>query len=102
MRDLIFPSLVSLVVPMALVSFLCDEVKGDLPALPSKSSASTSENGSSNGSNGSSLASVEGAGEEDDSLAPRGKLVFATGVGALLFVPIFKSVTGLPPYLGKS
>lgn len=33
-------------------------------------------------------------------LAPRGKLVFATGVGALLFVPVFKSVTGLPPYLG--
>ena len=33
-------------------------------------------------------------------LAPRGKLVFATGIAGLLSVPVFKSVTGLPPYLG--
>jgi Na+/H+ antiporter NhaD/arsenite permease-like protein len=35
-------------------------------------------------------------------LAPRGSLVFAVGLGGLLSVPIFKAVTGLPPYLGKS
>lgn len=35
-----------------------------------------------------------------ESLAPRGQLVFGVGVGALLFVPVFKSLTGLPPYLG--
>lgn len=28
------------------------------------------------------------------------KLVFIAGVGALLFVPVFKTVTHLPPYLG--
>jgi len=28
------------------------------------------------------------------------KLVFFVGIGALLFVPIFKSVTGLPPFMG--
>jgi Na+/H+ antiporter NhaD/arsenite permease-like protein len=33
-------------------------------------------------------------------LAPRGKLVFATGLTGLLSVPVFKALTGLPPYLG--
>ncbi|WP_194852236.1 sodium:proton antiporter NhaD [Nonlabens antarcticus] len=28
------------------------------------------------------------------------KLVFSVGIGALLFVPIFKSITGLPPFMG--
>lgn len=33
-------------------------------------------------------------------MAPRGQLVFGVGIGALLFVPVFKAVTGLPPYMG--
>ena len=33
-------------------------------------------------------------------LAPRGKLVFGTGIMSLLAVPVFKAATGLPPYLG--
>lgn len=33
-------------------------------------------------------------------LAPRGQLVFATGLAGLLSVPAFKAITGLPPYLG--
>lgn len=33
-------------------------------------------------------------------LAPRGKLVFGTGIAGLLSVPVFKAATGLPPYLG--
>jgi Na+/H+ antiporter NhaD/arsenite permease-like protein len=33
-------------------------------------------------------------------LAPRGRLVFATGILGLLSVPVFKATTGLPPYLG--
>ncbi|KAJ7280486.1 hypothetical protein O6H91_Y372300 [Diphasiastrum complanatum] len=33
-------------------------------------------------------------------MAPQGKLVFCVGIGTLLFVPVFKSLTGLPPYLG--
>ena len=33
-------------------------------------------------------------------LAPRGKLVFGVGLAGLISVPIFKAVTGLPPYLG--
>lgn len=35
-----------------------------------------------------------------DQMAPRGQLVFFVGVGALVFVPVFKAVTGLPPYMG--
>ncbi|KAI3675325.1 hypothetical protein L1987_84914 [Smallanthus sonchifolius] len=49
---------------------------------------------------------VDGKGQNTDGvlaseqMAPRGQLVFAVGIGALVFVPIFKSLTGLPPYLG--
>lgn len=33
-------------------------------------------------------------------LAPRARPVFWTGLAALISVPVFKAVTGLPPYLG--
>jgi Na+/H+ antiporter NhaD/arsenite permease-like protein len=36
---------------------------------------------------------------EPSPLAPRGKLVFWTGIASLLSVPIFAEFTGLPPYL---
>jgi len=36
----------------------------------------------------------------EDELAPRGNIVFATGILCLLFVPVFNELTGLPPYLG--
>ncbi|KAG7356433.1 citrate transporter [Nitzschia inconspicua] len=36
---------------------------------------------------------------EPSELAPRGKLVFWSGIAALLSVPIFAELTGLPPYL---
>ncbi|KAM0866184.1 hypothetical protein ACQ4PT_042788 [Festuca glaucescens] len=73
MQGLFVPSVVSLVVPLALMSL-------------------TSEaNGSDQAS--SSLLSSE-------QMAPRGQLVFAVGLGALVFVPVFKSLTGLPPFMG--
>lgn len=31
---------------------------------------------------------------------PRGQLMFFLGVGSLIFVPIFKILTGLPPFMG--
>ena len=74
MRDLVLPSAVSLLVPMLLISKFADEVKGDFDKDDKVAST--------------------------DPMAPRGKLVFAAGVGALLFVPVFKASTGLPPYLG--
>ncbi|KAF9612542.1 hypothetical protein IFM89_001409 [Coptis chinensis] len=73
MKDLFIPSFVSLAVPLALMSFT-SEVDG-------KGRDSTSV-----------LASEQ--------MAPRGQLVFAVGIGALLFVPVFKAITGLPPYMG--
>lgn len=73
MKDLFVPSIVSLTVPLALLSFTSEvNVKGQ---------------DSSN-----VLASEQ--------MAPRGQLVFAVGIGALVFVPVFKSITGLPPYMG--
>lgn len=49
---------------------------------------------------------VNGKGQESpdvlasEQMGPRGQLVFAVGVGALVFVPVFKAITGLPPYMG--
>lgn len=31
---------------------------------------------------------------------PRSRLIFALGMGSLMFVPIFKTYTGLPPFMG--
>ncbi|KAH6826001.1 sodium:hydrogen antiporter 1 [Perilla frutescens var. hirtella] len=73
MKSLAIPSLVSLAVPLALMS-LTSEVNGK----------------------GQSSADVLSS----EQMAPRGKLVFSIGIGALLFVPVFKSLTGLPPYMG--
>lgn len=73
-KDVLFPSLVTMVVPLIVVSFT---VKGDVerPVL------------------------VAGEGKEFTTAFER-KLLFFMGVGALLFVPVFKTVTHLPPYLG--
>ncbi|EPS71624.1 hypothetical protein M569_03129, partial [Genlisea aurea] len=73
MKDLIIPSAISLAVPLALMSFsseVSEYTENPLDALAT------------------------------EEMAPRGKLVFSVGVGALLFVPVFKSLTGLPPYVG--
>jgi len=45
---------------------------------------------------------VEDMSEANKSLeiAPRGKIVFGVGLLGLLSVPVFKALTGLPPYLG--
>ncbi|KAL0915616.1 hypothetical protein M5K25_016046 [Dendrobium thyrsiflorum] len=73
MKGLFIPSAVSLAVPLALMS-LTTEVNG------------------ATGQSSTVLAS--------EKMAPRGQLVFAVGFGALLFVPVFKAITGLPPYMG--
>ncbi|KAG7976652.1 hypothetical protein I3843_06G161800 [Carya illinoinensis] len=73
MKILFVPSVVSLAVPLALIS-LTSDINGK-------------EQDFSN-----VLASEQ--------MAPRGKLVFSVGIGALFFVPVFKVVTGLPPYMG--
>ncbi|PPD93288.1 hypothetical protein GOBAR_DD09772 [Gossypium barbadense] len=72
-KGLIIPSLVSLTVPLALMS-LTSEVNGKGQDSPNI------------------LASQQ--------MAPRGQLVFCVGIGALVFVPVFKALTGLPPFMG--
>ncbi|EOX98347.1 Sodium:hydrogen antiporter 1 isoform 2 [Theobroma cacao] len=73
MKGLFIPSIVSLAVPLALMS-LTSEVNGKGQDSPNV------------------LASEQ--------MAPRGQLVFSVGIGALIFVPVFKALTGLPPYMG--
>lgn len=52
------------------------------------------------------LSEVNGKGQDSsdvltsEKMAPRGQLVFGVGLGALVFVPVFKALTGLPPYMG--
>lgn len=73
--QLIVPSLVSLLVPLTIVSFM---VKGELE--------------------GSELANAKDphvkASESEQ------KLVFISGIGALVAVPAFKMTTHLPPFMG--
>lgn len=68
------PGLVSLVVPLIIISFF---MKGD---IESKTHADASE-------------------APDISRSER-NLIFYMGVGALIFVPIFKNFTELPPFMG--
>jgi Na+/H+ antiporter NhaD/arsenite permease-like protein len=72
--QLFVPSVVSMVVPALLLQPL---LKGTLEIPAAEESNST----------------------EDFSALQR-KVIFAIGVGGLIFVPIFKSITHLPPYVG--
>lgn len=81
MRDIFLPSLVSLLLPLALLSSNTAMMDEPQPVQ----------------SPGTQLVSGQ---EEVEAMAPRATLVLAAGVAALVFVPVFKSLTGLPPYLG--
>ena len=105
MRDIFLPAAVSLVVPLALLS-------GDAALTGEQAAASTRElvplragaqrisldDDGDNGLAGDVM--TEGSGTSGESMAPRATLVFAAGVAALVFVPVFKTATGLPPYMG--
>ena len=72
--NLILPSIACLLVPLALLSF---RLSGDIERPQAE------------------------ADEEWDPTTPfERNLVFAAGVGGLLFVPVFKTVTHLPPFMG--
>lgn len=79
--NLILPSMVSLAVPLLYMTFA---MKGSLKAIPELPTAATApsfdpENGVSRN---------------------QGRLMLGAGVLGLLFVPLFKTVTHLPPYMG--
>ena len=72
--EILLPSLVSMLVPAFIMQYM---LKGDLPAM-SKSA-------------------------EDSALAftrTQRRIIFFLGVGGLMFVPIFRYLTDLPPYMG--
>ncbi len=74
-KELLIPSIVALVVPTVIVSM---SLKGDVAYHEDDKEAVASQ---------------------DFSEAQR-KAVFFLGVGGLIFVPIFKSITHLPPFVG--
>ncbi len=67
------PSLVALLVPLILVS---RKLKGDFPAFAAKTEDSR------------------------DITSKEKRTILLLGVGGLLFVPIFKSITHMPPFVG--
>jgi NhaD family Na+/H+ antiporter len=71
MKALFVPSILALVVALL---FFGHGMKGRYPRLEQKAEGQSSE--------------------------PGGRAIFYCGIGALIFVPIFKSLTNLPPYMG--
>lgn len=74
-KTLIIPSLVCMIVPLVVISF---SMKGEVERAPYDSKRAIEEEETVKGS----------------------RLMFFAGVLGLLFVPVFKTVTHLPPYMG--
>lgn len=73
LEHVFIPSVLSMVVPLSIVSL---SLKGELAAMPQTFTA-------------------------DNSITPRERsTMFYLGVCGLIFVPIFKSITHLPPFVG--
>ena len=75
MRDLLLPSIASVAIPLALFSFLNEETKGEVEQTEASTAGPAA-------------------------MAPRANLVLGVGLAALMFAPVFKATTGLPPYMG--
>ena len=74
--EVLIPSIVSMVIPAYVLSL---RLKGELVVPEAKKAANA---------------------EEDYLTASQRKLIFFLGVGGLIFVPIFKTITHLPPFVG--
>lgn len=74
--EILVPSLVSMIVPGLIMQYM---LKGDL-----------AEN--------APVAAVADGGQDFSGL--QRKVVFVIGVGGLMFVPVFKAITNLPPFVG--
>lgn len=81
MKMLFLPSVICMLVPLVYLTFT---LKGDLGITTGASSATD-------------LAGHEGYNHEK---IRGGTTMLLLGVGALIFVPIFKTITHLPPYIG--
>ena len=76
MSEVLIPSIVSMVIPAYVLSL---SLKGELVVPEAKKAANA---------------------DEDYLTASQRKLIFFLGVGGLIFVPIFKTITHLPPFVG--
>jgi Na+/H+ antiporter NhaD/arsenite permease-like protein len=72
MQKIFLPSLVSMIIPLSIISFM---IKGNFHRIIDTNQSANVQNIERN-------------------------IVFITGIGALIFVPIFKSITHLPPFMG--
>lgn len=70
MRDLFLPSVTCLIVSLFVLSW---QLKGDF---------------------------VHASREQEQDIEPNGKTVLFLGIGSLVLVPVFKTITGLPPFMG--
>ncbi len=75
MLKLFIPSLACLIVPLLIVSI---KLKGNISS-PVLNPLETKKNGATEGEK---------------------KIIFFTGLGGLIFVPVFKTITHLPPFMG--
>lgn len=71
MRDLFLPSIACVIVSLCGITFM---LKGDFKP--------------------------KNVNLQEKTLQPLGKVIFFLGIGLLMFVPIFKTLTGLPPFMG--
>ena len=76
MEEIFIPSLVSMIIPTLLLQ---RSLKGELALVDTNKATDY---------------------EVLDFSKTRRKIIFALGVGGLIFVPIFKSITHLPPFVG--
>ena len=79
MKQLFIPSLVCLLIPLVLLSF---KLTGEIKMAPLNKEG------------------LEINKTKNPATAFERHLIFALGIGALLFVPVFKMLTHLPPYMG--
>lgn len=94
-RSLLLPSLVSVVIPAVVVSFLLRRSAG---AEGSGSCGTMTRD--SDGAEGSGSRRVGGSGRSENVGGVESAVIFCIGVGGLLSVPVFRFVTGLPPFMG--
>ncbi len=74
MKTLFLPSVVAALIPLAITAWL---LRGQVVNAPAQRTDTVSK-----------------------SAAFEGKLMFTLGLGILVLVPVFKTVTGLPPFMG--
>ena len=74
--EVLIPAIISMVIPAYVLSL---SLKGELVVPEAKKAANA---------------------DEDYLTASQRKLIFFLGVGGLIFVPIFKTITHLPPFVG--